>query len=596
MEKYGKDYSVFNNIHYLIKRIIAYDKLLIFLIAVNCIIQTGSIYLTPLLSRGVAYYGYDNQNIQKLIICIVVIGIMYVLVNILQSYTSRSLWWRYIDLGYHFDNIKIKKILSISYSRLEEPKILDMLQKANNASKGTTNGVQGFVRTGSSLLVTVAQFILSTVLVSNINPVLIVFVIPMAYLSFVITDKTYTYQKKNITDVIVPWERKTSYYARISSDFSLAKDIRLYSMQEWLMKKLRFENNKIYNKNCERNRIWILEGVLTRLISMSQRGVLYLYLLHNVYNKGMLVSDFIFYVGTIELLYSSILNILEEIAELRHKSKETNDYRKFIDIKEETETDLTPEYDSDWEIVFDNVSFQYKGQSNYALKNINVKISKGDKVALIGLNGSGKTTFVKLICRLYDVTEGRILFNGVDINKYNLVDYYKLFAPAFQEIIIFALPIVQNISMKTMEQSDFYRASEKLKEIGLYEKIEGLKDGLKTQMLKILYDDGIDLSGGEKQKLTLARALYKDSAITILDEPTAAMDPLAEYNLYSRMDEISNDNTIIYVSHRLSSTRFCNHIYLFENGEIVESGTHVSLLQRQGKYAQLYELQAKYYK
>ena len=244
---------------------------------------------------------------------------------------------------------------------------------------------------------------------------------------------------------------------------------------------------------------------------------------------------------------------------------------------------------------FENVSFKYKGQESYALKNVNLTLEAGEKLAVVGLNGAGKSTFIKLLLRLYDVTEGRILMNGTDIREFNREDYYKLFSPAFQDVMVFASPMSENVSMKEPAATDKSAAEKVLRDAGLGEKVDSLEKGVDTELLKVFYDDGVDLSGGEKQKLALARALYKNADVVVLDEPTAALDALAENRLYQSFDGLIGNRSAVYISHRLSSTRFCNRVAMFKDGEMVETGTHDELMALDGAYAEMFRVQAQYY-
>ena len=230
------------------------------------------------------------------------------------------------------------------------------------------------------------------------------------------------------------------------------------------------------------------------------------------------------------------------------------------------------------------------------MTDISFRVKKGETVGIIGGTGAGKSSLVHLIPRFYDVTEGEILLNGTDIRRFRRDEYYSLFAPVFQNVEIFAFPMSENVSMKRPEETDTVLAEECLKKAGMGEKLESLTDGVNTELLKVIHDDGVDLSGGEKQKLALARALYKDSPVIVLDEPTAALDALAEYRLYKSFDEIIGNKTAVYISHRLSSTRFCDAIAMFKAGEMVEYGTHEQLLSDGGAYAEMFEVQAQYYK
>ena len=214
---------------------------------------------------------------------------------------------------------------------------------------------------------------------------------------------------------------------------------------------------------------------------------------------------------------------------------------------------------------------------------------------MVGLNGAGKSTFIKLLLRLYEPTEGTIYLNGVDIKTYQRESYYKVFAPVFQEVQLFAFPLSENISMETPQQTDPKKASQCLADAGFVEKLKELPQGVSTQVLKVIYDDGVDFSGGEKQKIGLARALYKNAPVVVLDEPTAALDALAEHQLYQDFDRLIGGKTAVYISHRLSSTQFCDRVAMFAEGKMVEYGTHQSLLALGGAYAAMFEVQAQYY-
>ena len=255
--------------------------------------------------------------------------------------------------------------------------------------------------------------------------------------------------------------------------------------------------------------------------------------------------------------------------------------------------------------VFEHVWFRYPGQTEYALKDVSITVEGGKRLAVVGPNGAGKSTFIKLLCRLYKPTKGRITVNGIDIWQVNQQKYFHLLAPVFQNVESYAAPLAQNISLQKMDRTDKKTAEACLRKSGLSDKLDSLEKGLDTQLLRFLYEDGIDLSGGEKQKLSFARALYKVSQknapqfpktrVFVLDEPTAALDPLAEYRMYSDFNELIGEHTAIYISHRLSSTRFCHQVALFEEGQIIEYGTHDALLKNGGRYAGLYRIQARYY-
>ncbi|WP_050008393.1 ABC transporter ATP-binding protein [Butyrivibrio sp. WCE2006] len=294
----------------------------------------------------------------------------------------------------------------------------------------------------------------------------------------------------------------------------------------------------------------------------------------------------------------ALLNLLQRFGDYKKASLETDDFRSFIELDiDDDEKDCIeiPKADT-YEIEFKNVSYKYAKAETYALKDLNLKIHPGEKLAVLGLNGAGKTTMIKLLLRLYDPTEGVITINGTDIRKYRREDYYRLFAPVFQNVEIFAFLMSENIAMYSREELNRARAKECAISAGLEEKLNSLIKGIDTPLTNVVEEDGIDLSGGEKQKLALARALYKGSKIVVLDEPTSALDAIAEQRLYEQFDEMIGEKSAVYISHRLASTRFCDKVVMFENGSMVELGSHDELMEKNGKYADMFNVQAQYYR
>ena len=273
--------------------------------------------------------------------------------------------------------------------------------------------------------------------------------------------------------------------------------------------------------------------------------------------------------------------------------RECQEYPEIFDF--EGGEHLEPEALAPYEIRLENVSFRYPESEKMILEHINLTLHPGEKLAIVGLNGAGKTTLVKLLCGFYDPTEGRVLLNGRDIREYNRRDYYRMFSAVFQSFSLLAASVAVNVA-----QTEHYIDMEKVRrctaQAGLLEKIESLPDGFDTLLNRTVYEDSVMLSGGETQRLMLARALYKDAPVILLDEPTAALDPIAEAELYQKYSDMTAGKSSIYISHRLASTRFCDRIILIENSCIAEEGTHEELLAKNGRYGELFEVQSKYYR
>ena len=289
--------------------------------------------------------------------------------------------------------------------------------------------------------------------------------------------------------------------------------------------------------------------------------------------------------------------LISTMGKLRNNSPFLKLIFEFLDIPNNMyQGSLTVEKrrDRDYEVEFRDVSFKYPGSEQYVLRHVNMKFKVGSRLAVVGMNGSGKTTFIKLLCRLYDPTEGVILLNGIDIRKYNYLDYMMIFSVVFQDFRLFALKLGENVASGRDYDPDL--VTDCLIKAGFGDRLATLPDGLDTYLYKDYDPAGIDISGGEAQKIALARALYKDAPFIILDEPTAALDPIAEAEIYSKFNDIAGDKTAIYISHRLSSCKFCDEIAVFHEGEVIQKGSHAELLADEaGKYFELWNAQAQYY-
>ena len=326
-------------------------------------------------------------------------------------------------------------------------------------------------------------------------------------------------------------------------------------------------------------------------------GMVYVFVCLKSWAGAFGVGSVTQYVGAVTALSTGVASLITTVGDMCCNAEFLKVTFRFLDMPNKMyKGSLTTEKRNDrkYEVEFQNVSFRYPSSETYALRHVSMKFEIGRRLAVVGQNGSGKTTFIKLLCRLYDTEEGRILLNGIDIRKYNYRDYMNLFSVVFQDFQLLAFPLGENVAAKMdYEEAEVIRC---LKAAGFGRRLEELKDGVGTYLYKEFDENGVEISGGEAQKVALARALYKDAPFMILDEPTAALDPVAEYEVYSRFDEIVGDRTAVYISHRLSSCRFCNEILVFDKGKIVQQGNHDRLVKEtQGKYYELWYAQAQYY-
>ncbi len=388
------------------------------------------------------------------------------------------------------------------------------------------------------------------------------------------------------------------FYFAAKTDRSRSTDIRIYEQDEFLRQNaMRIDS---FNPGSPISRA--ARGPMGLYIAASEAvsrvftGVVYLFVGLKALGGAFGIGSVTQYVGALAGLADGLAGIFVELGNLRENAEFLRTTYQFLDIPNNMyQGSLTTEKRSDrnYEIEFRDVSFQYPGTDVWALRHVNMKFQVGERLAVVGENGSGKTTFIKLLCRLYDPTEGTILLNGIDIRKYRYDDYMALFSAVFQDFKLLAQPLGQNVA--AAQNYDRERARECLEKVGFGPRLQELPKGLDTCLYRAFEDDGVEISGGEAQKIALARVLYRDTPFIVLDEPTAALDPEAEAEVYTKFDEIVTDKTAIYISHRLSSCRFCDEIAVFEKGQVVQQGTHDSLLAREGKYSSLWNAQAQYY-
>ena len=488
------------------------------------------------------------------------------------------------------------KIMKMDFKNTEDPEVLNKIKSVMNAVMSNNTGVEGVYHTLLGLFGRLTAFVGYISIVLFLSPWILLFLIINVLISYALTMrvKKYEYsQKEKAADK----DRRTFYVFDTMYDFAYGKDIRIYDLKNILIdkfKKFRGERIDISNDVQEKQlKVKIVDVILL----VIREFVVYGYLIYNVLFTGMGIGDFTMYFSTINGFGDWMKGILDDLANIKAQNMYLDDMREFLEIKsEDKEKTRDIPIDSSYEIEFKNVSFKYPKTDKYIYKNLSLKIKKGQRLAIVGINGAGKTTFVKLLCRLYEPTSGEILINGVNIKDFSKEEYYKILSVVFQDIKTFAFTVAENVSLENLEDVDREKVLHCIEKAGVGDKINSLQKGIDTSLLKILDGEGVELSGGENQKLALARALYKNGKIVILDEPTSALDAVAEYNIYKGFDELIGDKTAIYISHRLASTKFCDVIAFFENGEIVEYGTHEELLKKNGKYSDMFNIQAQYYK
>lgn len=591
-----KNRSVKVNVLFLLKNAWRWEKKIFFYFSiftvVTALVPFISIFLPKFLIDELTGLKRPNVLINILIVFFIISSIS----NFLTTYLDNIAFPKMLLIRLKFMNLMQEKCMTMDFEYTEDSKILNDIETCSKAIGDNTNGIEGVYHKLFELFGAVIAFLGYITIVLTLSPWILLYL--LANVSFVyyltMKIKKYRYSKK---DDLSNYSRKRNYIYDIMYNFSYGKDIRIFNLSLWLQDKFNlFNNSKVNIESTIKNKEFKV-SIVSIILLLIREGLVYFYLIHNVLKGTMSIGNFTMYFTTISGFASWMQTILDNIAHINAQNLYINDFRDFLEFenkKENNKLNNIPK-DTTYEIEFKNVSFKYPNSDRYIYKNLSLKIKKGQRLAIVGINGAGKTTFVKLITRLYEPTEGEIFINGINISTLNKSEYYKLFSVVFQEIKVFAFSIAENIALIENELIDRNKVIQCIRKAGLANKVNSLENGIDTSLLKILDSQGIELSGGENQRIALARALYKNGKVIILDEPTSALDPIAEYNIYKKFDEMIEDKTAIYISHRLSSTRFCDVIAFFEDGEIKEYGTHDELMKKEGNYYSMFNVQASYY-
>lgn len=408
----------------------------------------------------------------------------------------------------------------------------------------------------------------------------------------------YLNARNNFTDTKeeVEYRRKSSYLQSISSDFAYAKEIRMFNLKDRFRERMDEVDQLLFRSRESRRKKRNSSAAVSYVADAILDVCMYLYYGYQVLvSSAITLGQFSLYINALRQLKSAVDDIIYAMTDFIVNTEYLDEFFAFMENKvhiSNPKKDMTVV--SKATIQFENVSFRYPNATHDTLKNISITINAGETLLIVGENGAGKSTFAKLLCGLYKPTQGRILFKGVDISTMDQQEYMYQVSAVFQDYKLFAMSISDNIC--SMGQQNIDRMSDALSQVNLLSKVNGTYAKENTQLYRIFDENGVEFSGGEMQRLAIARAIYKNAPILVLDEPTSALDPQAEYEIYSSFQRVSNNKTAIYISHRMSSMKFSDKIAVFKDGEIIEYGTHDSLMKQNGLYGELYSLQAGFYK
>lgn len=517
------------------------------------------------------------------------------------SYNSQQEMFKSVTriLNAHFYIRKDWKILDMDYSLATSPEGKIKIEKGHDTTgRNIFFNMASFYINFTNLTKNILGFLCFSTILIVLNPIIIIILLVSylidAYISYLVHKWEHgTRDKKAKID-------NKLYYIldEITSNF-FAKDIRAYNMRQWINNKTDVFINEREKLEKQIQTKHLLQELIEVLLFLVINGGAYVFLIWKMLNSDMSIGDFVLFFGVITGFAKWLEEIMKSFKQLTSSLFLVDDYRNLMDTKDERlrgKGRPIPNFDEGIELVLEDVTFKYENSDKNVIDNINLRIRKGEKLALVGANGAGKTTLVKLICGLLNPSSGRILLNGIDIKEFNRDEYYSIITAVFQNVNLLPMSIMENISFCNETECDMELMKNSAKLAGIADRIEGLEDGYNTMLMPHITGSGVNLSGGEIQKLMLARALYKNSPLLILDEPTSALDPIAENQMYQKYNILTQDKTSIFISHRLSSTRFCDRIIYLDNGQICEEGTHDSLMDKGEKYRRLFEIQSHYYK
>ena len=573
-----------------------------------------SILLLSMVVNGIA----EGKKLSSLLLSTALMVGICLAVQIVNKYIKRRESSHKARHDIQLRNMLNEKLMSMDYVHLEDPDMQNRYNMCMNYLFGWL-GVSSVPIIAGDISVDIFRIIIGAVL---IIPSIIhssgkigfagFITSPLGFLSAIIIvtasefiKNLYFYRKtlKTYEDVrrdkrqVLSNRTYSAYMNYVVNNYRSGKEIRLYSEQELIlgeMERCAKENYKLWLKaffKCHKY------GIGYDLMKLISRGTVYGYAVLRAIYGELPAGEVIAFIMLFTRVLLGITGFSNQINFFRMSAEQCKDVFDFLDIPDEKYQGTIPtekRSDNEYEFEFRHVYFKYPGSEQYVLKDINLKWRIGEKMVLVGKNGCGKSTLVKLLCRLYDPTEGEITLNGIDIRKYNYEEYMALFSVVFQDSKLFSFSIGENVAAST--EFDPERAVDCVRRSGLSERLDSMPDGINTYIYKNFDEHGVEISGGEAQKLCLARAVYKGAAFIVLDEPTAALDPISEHDIYTKFNEIVGTRTAIYISHRLSSCRFCDEITVMEDGKIAERGSHQELLEMDGVYSSLWTAQAEYYK
>lgn len=588
-------YNIFQNVGWMLVTTWKGSRIVLFLCLATVALAVGlkltQLFIAPVILAKVE----QTVPLSELFTTILSFTFLLLLLQGGSDYVRKNTQWGRINLR----SILIAKInyktQTCSYPHVLNPHTQKLKETAVNACKSNNSATEHIWDTLSSLSTNLLGFVIYLVMLSNISYLMILVIVVTSVISYLTSLRVNKWNHTHKEEE-AQYRKQIGYIEQKAESVTLAKDIRIFGLADWLMD---VQNSilNLYLCFLTRRERMILFGSITDVImNFLRNGAAYYYLISLALQGELAASEFLLYFTAVGTFTSWITGILQECNNLHKDCLDISGMREYLELKEpfRFEGGMPIPKASLYELRLEQISFRYPEAEKDTIHHMNLTIYPGEKLAIVGLNGAGKTTLVKLLCGLFDPTEGRVLLNGVDIREFNRRDYYNLFSAVFQDFSVLDITIKETVA-QSASNIDVQRVTECLDKAGLTEVVAALPQGIETHIGREVYQDGILLSGGQMQRLMLARALYKNGPLLFLDEPTAALDPIAENDIYQKYNEMTNGKTSLFISHRLASTRFCDRILFLANGTILEEGTHETLLAQNGAYAELFDIQSRYY-